>query len=58
MMTEYCIECNAPLEMPKDALKDEIISCPDCGLDYLIVVGDDGKKELRQLTIDGEDWGE
>lgn len=44
--------------MPTDALNGEVISCPDCGLDYFIEVGEDGKNELKELTVDGEDWGE
>jgi len=57
-MTEYCIDCTAPLEMPTDALKGEVISCPDCGLDYFIEEDEDGNKKLKELTVDGEDWGE
>jgi len=57
-MNETCIDCTAPLEVPSDALDGEIIDCPDCGLDYVMEVGEEGKKELKQLTVDGEDWGE
>ena len=57
-MNENCIDCNAPLEMSSDVLDGEIISCPDCGLDYVMEIGEDGSKELKQLTVEGEDWGE
>ncbi len=57
-MTDCCIDCSAILEVPSDAVNGEIISCPDCGLDYVIEIGENGKKDLKQLTVDGEDWGE
>ena len=57
-MNENCIDCNAPLEVSSDVLDGEIISCPDCGLDYVIEIGEEGNKQLKQLTIEGEDWGE
>ena len=53
-----CIDCNAPLEVPTDAQDGEIIGCPDCGLDYVIEIGEDSSKQLKQLTVEGEDWGE
>ena len=56
-MVDICIDCTAGLEFPFDALDGEIISCPDCGLDYVIEV-ENNKKELKQLTVEGEDWGE
>ena len=57
-MIDLCIDCCATLDVPADALNGEIISCPDCGLDYVVEFGENGSKELKQLTIDGEDWGE
>lgn len=57
-MTENCIDCSAPLEVPYDSLDGEIIGCPDCGLDYVIEIDDKGNKHLKQLTVEGEDWGE
>ena len=57
-MMENCIDCSAPLEVPTDAQDGEIIGCPDCGLDYVIEIGEDTIKQLKQLTVEGEDWGE
>ena len=57
-MNENCIDCTAPLEVLSDVLDGEIIGCPDCGLDYVMEIGEEGKKELKQLTVEGEDWGE
>jgi alpha-aminoadipate carrier protein LysW len=57
-MNGNCIDCAAPLEVPSDTLDGEIIACPDCGLDYVMEIGEQGSKQLNQLTIEGEDWGE
>jgi alpha-aminoadipate carrier protein LysW len=57
-MQENCIDCGAELLVLEDALNDEIISCPDCGLDYVFKLDDNGRKKLLPLTIEGEDWGE
>ena len=57
-MHENCIDCGAELSVPDNALNDEIIDCPDCGLDYIIDLDENGGKKLIQLTIEGEDWGE
>ena len=32
--------------------------CPDCGLDYVVVEDESGMLQLKELTIEGEDWGE
>ena len=57
-MTFACTDCGAVLEMPEDGLQGEIIGCPDCGLDYVIEDDGNGSKHLRELVIEGEDWGE
>lgn len=57
-MQDPCIDCGAPLDVPDDSLDGEIICCPDCGVDYVIEMDDNGKKQLTELTIEGEDWGE
>jgi alpha-aminoadipate carrier protein LysW len=56
-MTDCCIDCTADLEVPEDVLEGEIISCPDCGLDYVIEI-ENNMFFLKQLTCEGEDWGE
>jgi alpha-aminoadipate carrier protein LysW len=53
-----CIDCGANLVIPNNSFIDEIISCPDCGLDYVIIQDENGIKTLKELTIEGEDWGE
>jgi len=39
-------------------ISGEIISCPDCGMDYEVHVSEGGKVELKPAEIEGEDWGE
>jgi len=57
-MTFMCTDCGAGIEMPDDAIDGEIVSCPDCGLDYVVQESESGEKCLTELNIEGEDWGE
>jgi alpha-aminoadipate carrier protein LysW len=57
-MIYECKDCGASVEIPSDALQDEILSCIDCGLDYVIDVDPSGVIQLKELAIEGEDWGE
>jgi alpha-aminoadipate carrier protein LysW len=57
-MSQTCTDCGANLEIPNDAISEEIVDCPDCGLDYVIEVDESGSKCLKELLIEGEDWGE
>lgn len=57
-MSLTCTDCGANLEIPTDAISQEIVDCPDCGLDYVIEVDESGSKCLKELLIEGEDWGE
>jgi len=58
MMMIKCEDCGASIQIPEDAQNDEILSCVDCGLDYLIEYDDTGTILFKVLTIEGEDWGE
>ncbi|MEM2110584.1 MAG: alpha-aminoadipate/glutamate carrier protein LysW/ArgW [Candidatus Bathyarchaeia archaeon] len=53
-----CLECDAELEIPDDAISGEIVSCPDCGMDFEVKITDKGEKEIIAAEIEGEDWGE
>jgi alpha-aminoadipate carrier protein LysW len=53
-----CPECDADLIIPDDVLDSEIVSCPDCGMDFEASVKKSGKVELKLAEIEGEDWGE
>ena len=58
MMSVSCTDCAGVIEVSDDCIPGEIISCPDCGLDYVIEEDGSGTMLLRELVIEGEDWGE
>ena len=53
-----CKDCDAKINIQPSFEVDEIISCPVCGLDYVIKLDDSGRKIPVELIITGEDWGE
>ncbi len=53
-----CPDCDADLDVPTDAEKGEILSCPGCGLELEVKQVNGGCVDLQELTIEGEDWGE
>ena len=57
-MEMTCVDCGAIIVVPEDVTIDEIVSCPDCGLDYVVVDDGSGSMILKELVIEGEDWGE
>jgi alpha-aminoadipate carrier protein LysW len=52
-----CIECEADLKIPSDAIEGEIITCPDCGASYELVKQREGFN-IKPAQVVGEDWGE
>lgn len=51
-----CIECDGEVSLPDDVVENEIIVCPDCGVDLEVL-------SLNPVTIElapmeAEDWGE
>ena len=56
-MIDTCTDCGATLEVPLDSEVGEIVECPDCGLDFILFEMD-GQIGLKELAIEGEDWGE
>ncbi len=52
-----CIECDANIPVPADAVEGEIVTCPDCGSGFELVKGQDGF-ELKATKTVGEDWGQ
>ena len=52
-----CLECDAIITPPKDAIEGEIITCPDCGASFELVKGSSGF-ELKPAQTVGEDWGQ
>lgn len=53
-----CNECKTEISVSTNAVNNEVISCPICGMDYLISVDENGLMGLIDLEIEGEDFGE
>ncbi len=53
-----CPECDANLNVAEDAVSGEIVSCPDCGMDFEVTMAGNGDPTLKPAEIEGEDWGE
>ncbi len=53
-----CPTCDADLPIPNDVISGEIVSCPDCAMEYEVNIMDNGDIELHLVEIEGEDWGE
>ena len=51
-----CPECEADINLPADAMLNELVSCPDCGAELEIVSLDPPELELAPEVE--EDWGE
>ena len=57
-LSKQCIECGAEIIIKQEMILGEIINCPDCGIDYVIDINEDGEKTIKELNIEGEDFGE
>lgn len=57
MSVEKCVDCEASVQVPDDAVNGEIVTCPDCGLDLEVAVAPQGRS-IKPLVIEKEDWGE
>jgi alpha-aminoadipate carrier protein LysW len=54
-----CLECDAALSIPADAIQGEIVSCKDCGASYELIKDDStGLLSIRPAELEEEDWGE
>jgi alpha-aminoadipate/glutamate carrier protein LysW len=54
-----CIECDAQVAIPSDAIQGEIISCKECGTSFELVKEQSGGLfTLRPAELEEEDWGE
>ena len=54
--TPLCPECDAEVEIPADAVENELLSCPECGSELEIMSLD--PIELNLAPEVEEDWGE
>ncbi|EQB72736.1 MAG: hypothetical protein AMDU1_APLC00004G0048 [Thermoplasmatales archaeon A-plasma] len=53
-----CTTCGGDLHIPEDAMVGEILTCPDCGVEFEIVSLDGGQVKLAAAENIKEDWGE
>ncbi|TVR23360.1 MAG: lysine biosynthesis protein LysW [Anaerolineaceae bacterium] len=54
--TANCPECDATLNIPADAMQNELIACADCGAELEIISLDPIELDLAPEVE--EDWGE
>ena len=52
-----CLECDATISLPGDAIEGEIVTCSDCGASFELAKGSTGY-ELKPAQTVGEDWGQ
>jgi alpha-aminoadipate carrier protein LysW len=55
-MSTNCPECAADIEFAAGTEENEIIVCPDCGVDLEVTSLDPAEVELAPM--EAEDWGE
>jgi alpha-aminoadipate/glutamate carrier protein LysW len=54
-----CLECDAQVAVPSDAIQGEVVSCKDCGTTFeLVRERSSGLFALRPAELEEEDWGE
>ena len=51
-----CPECEGEVDIPTDAMENELVSCPECGSELEIMSLDPMELELAPEVE--EDWGE
>ena len=56
MPNTTCPECDAEINIPADAMENELISCPECGTELEIMSLDPIELEIAPDVE--EDWGE
>jgi alpha-aminoadipate/glutamate carrier protein LysW len=57
-MKVECKDCGAEISVGQDVMVGEIITCPDCGADFEIVVKEGASVEIKPAESVGEDWGQ
>ena len=55
-ITPLCPECDADVEIPDDAMENELVACAECGIELEIMKLDPIELELAPEAE--EDWGE
>lgn len=54
--TPLCLECDAEVDIPGDAMENELVACPECGVELEIMSLNPIALELAPEIE--EDWGE
>lgn len=57
-MKTKCTECDGAISVPVDVVKGEVLTCPDCGMDFEVVEVNTTNVMLSAAETVGEDWGE
>lgn len=57
-MDTKCVECDAGVAIPADAIIGEIVSCKECGAEYEVADFKDSTVMLKPAEQVEEDWGE
>jgi len=57
-MKYKCPVCDSDLELPKDLIDGEVITCLECGADLAVYRKKGGTYSIEQIEMKGEDWGE
>ena len=53
-----CYDCETEIEIPKDIVVSEIVTCHSCGLEFEVKQVESDFITLEELVVEGEDWGE
>ena len=53
-----CPDCEAEIRVPEGTTLGEIVSCPDCGLELEVKAINGDRVDLKEISIEKEDWGE
>lgn len=51
-----CVECAGEVVLPDDVVENEIVVCPDCGVDLEVLSLE--PLEIDVAPMEAEDWGE
>lgn len=52
-----CNECGTEMNI-NGCVAGEIVDCQICGLNYVVTPDESGALSLKEMEIEGEDWGE
>lgn len=55
-MNTLCPECDGDITIPEDTMLNELVSCPECGIELEVISLD--PLELDIAPEVEEDWGE